>query len=104
MLQLVQDPDLFKYLLNYILDTPGGRRSVARIARTCRSTMDPALDTLWRELDSLVPLLSLMPGNLFKRPKRPGLGFVSNFRVLVIRVLSFCYRTKSPSHKTGLNS
>ena len=77
MLQLLQDPDLLKYLLDFILDTPGGRRSVARIARTGRSLSDPALNTLWRELDSLVPLLALMPGHLLKRPKRPGMGFVS---------------------------
>lgn len=78
MLPLLQDPDLLKFVLDYVLETPGGRRSVARIARTCRSLLDPALNSLWRELDSLVPLLALMPGYLFKRPKRPGLGFVSS--------------------------
>jgi hypothetical protein len=32
------------------------------------------LGLLWKELDNLVPLISLFPNHLFKRAKRPGLG------------------------------
>ena len=76
MFPLLKDPKLTDLLLEIILETPGGRRSVSRLARTCKGLSDPALKALWRELDSLAPLLSLLPNNLFKRPRRPGLGFV----------------------------
>ena len=77
MLALLRDPELTRNLLEYINDTPGGRRSVSRIARTCKALSEPALNVLWKDMDSLIPLLGLMPSNLFKRPRRPGLGFVS---------------------------
>ncbi|KLO20734.1 hypothetical protein SCHPADRAFT_816439 [Schizopora paradoxa] len=78
MLVLLKDPELTRNLLEYIHDTPGGRRSVSRIARTCKALSEPALNVLWKDLDSLIPLLGLMPSNLFKRPRRPGLGFLRN--------------------------
>jgi len=79
MLVLLQDPELTRNLLEFINDTAGGRRSVSRIARTCKALSGPALNVLWKDLDSLIPLLGLMPNHLFKRPRRPGLGFVSLF-------------------------
>ncbi len=55
MLVLLRDPELTRNLLEYINDTPGGRRSVSRIARTCKALSDPALNVLWKDLDSLIP-------------------------------------------------
>ncbi|KAL5535752.1 hypothetical protein ACEPAF_3846 [Sanghuangporus sanghuang] len=75
MLHLLKDPELTRYLLDFILDAPGGRRTVSRISRTCKVISEMALNSLWKELDSLLPLLSLMPGHLFKRARRPGQGF-----------------------------
>lgn len=64
-----------RFVLDYILETPNGRRTVSRISRTCKALSDLALNALWKELDSLLPLLSLMPGHLFKKSRRPGQGF-----------------------------
>ncbi|KAH8119942.1 hypothetical protein DFH11DRAFT_19304 [Phellopilus nigrolimitatus] len=75
MLYLLKDPEVARFLLDFILETPGGRRTVSRISRTCKALSAIALNSLWRELDSILPLLSLMPGHLFKRARRPGMGF-----------------------------
>ncbi|TDL28214.1 hypothetical protein BD410DRAFT_712625 [Rickenella mellea] len=75
MFSLLRDPDTTNLVLEFILDTPNGRRSVARLARTCKALQEPSLAVLWKELDSLNPLLYTMPTHLFKRAKRPGLGF-----------------------------
>lgn len=77
MKQLLRDRELLNIVLEFVHDTQFGRRSLSRLARTCRGLSDPCLNVLWRELDSLLPLLSLLPNDLFKRPRRPGLGFVS---------------------------
>ena len=76
MLLLLKDPEVTRFVLDYVLETPNGRRTVSRISRTCKALSDLALNALWKELDSLLPILSLMPGHLFKKSRRPGLGFV----------------------------
>lgn len=73
---ILRDADVTAKLLEYIVDSPNGRRSLARLARTCKAFKEPALNVLWRDLDSLVPLLSLLPNALMKRTRRPGLGLV----------------------------
>ncbi len=73
---ILRDADTTKKLLEVILETTGGRRSVSRLARTCKAFKEPALDVLWRDLDSLTPLLGLFPSTLLKRARRPGLGLV----------------------------
>lgn len=78
MLSILPDSEATRVLLEFIVETPGGRRSVGRLARTCKRLSGPALDVLWKDLDSLNPLLALMPGHLFKRARRPGMGFVSD--------------------------
>ena len=78
MLSILLDSEATRILLEFIVETPGGRRSVGRLARTCKRLSGPALDVLWKDLDSLNPLLALMPGHLFKRARRPGMGFVSS--------------------------
>ena len=79
MISILRDPETLSTILEFVLDTPNGRRSVARLARTCKALSEPALDLLWKELDSMIPLLGLFPSQLFKRAKRPGLGFVRLF-------------------------
>ncbi|KAJ6504370.1 hypothetical protein DFH09DRAFT_943958 [Mycena vulgaris] len=64
-------------ILEAILDSPNGRRALSRLARTCRAWLDPALSVLWRELDSLVPVLGLFPTHLLKKARRPGLGLTT---------------------------
>ncbi|KAI0673375.1 hypothetical protein C8Q78DRAFT_622453 [Trametes maxima] len=71
---ILRDADATQKLLEAILDTPGGRRSVSRLARTCKAFKEPALDVLWRDLDSLTPLLGLFPSTILRRARRPGLG------------------------------
>lgn len=60
-----------------ILDSQNGKRALSRLARTCRALSEPALDVLWRDLDSIVPIIGLFPVQVLKKVKRPGLGLVS---------------------------
>ncbi|KAK7468686.1 proteasome regulatory particle subunit [Stygiomarasmius scandens] len=71
---ILREPEVTQKLLEAILESPGGKRSLSRIARTCKAFKEPALDVLWRELDSLIPIIGLFPSSLLKRPKKPGLG------------------------------
>ncbi|KZT05825.1 uncharacterized protein LAESUDRAFT_201781 [Laetiporus sulphureus 93-53] len=75
---ILRDPDTLNKLLVAVLDSPGGRRSLSRLARTCKAIKEPALNVLWRDLDSLTPLLGLFPHTLLKRARRPGLGLTKN--------------------------
>jgi len=73
---ILRDADVTQKILEAIIDAPGGRRSVSRLARTCKAFCEPALNVLWRELDSLIPIIALFPAHLLKRVRRPGLGLV----------------------------
>lgn len=73
---ILRDPEATRKLLEAILDAPNGRRSLSRLARTCKAFSGPALDILWRELDSVIPIVGLFPGHLLKKTKKPGLGLV----------------------------
>jgi hypothetical protein len=73
---ILRDTDVTQKLLDAIIDAPGGRRSVSRLARTCKTFCEPALNVLWRELDSLAPIIGLFPSHLLKKVRRPGLGLV----------------------------
>ncbi|PCH33905.1 hypothetical protein WOLCODRAFT_61126 [Wolfiporia cocos MD-104 SS10] len=75
---ILRDPDATNKLLEAILETSGGRRSISRLARTCKAFMEPALNILWRDLDSFSPLIALFPNTLLKRTRRPGLGLAQN--------------------------
>jgi hypothetical protein len=41
-----------------------GRPDLARLARTCRSFSEPALDVLWRDQSSLLPLVMCFPQHI----------------------------------------
>jgi hypothetical protein len=74
---LIRDPQVTLKLMEYVLDGPNGKRTLSRLARVSKALVEPGLGLLWKELDNLVPLISLFPNHLFKRAKRPGLGLVS---------------------------
>ena len=74
---LIRDPEVSLKLMEYVLDSPNGKRTLSRLARVSKTLVEPGLGLLWKELDNLVPLISLFPSHLFKRAKRPGLGLVS---------------------------
>ncbi|OCH94728.1 hypothetical protein OBBRIDRAFT_788977 [Obba rivulosa] len=96
---ILRDADATTKLLEAILDTPGGRRSLARLARTCKAFKEPALDLLWRDLDSITPLIGLFPNTLLKRARRPGLGQAKNPEPAEWeRVLAYGERVRSISY------
>ncbi|KAJ7446402.1 hypothetical protein B0H11DRAFT_1745808 [Mycena galericulata] len=74
---ILDSPEATQKILEAILDSPNGKRAVSRLARTCRAWLDPALTVLWRELDSLVPIIGLFPSHLLKKARRPGLGLTT---------------------------
>ncbi|KAI0720026.1 hypothetical protein C8T65DRAFT_706038 [Cerioporus squamosus] len=93
---ILRDADTTQKLLEAILETPGGRRSVSRLARTCKAFKEPALNVLWRDLDSLTPLLGLFPSTLLRRARRPGLGLTKPpEKNDWVRVLAYGTRVKS---------
>jgi hypothetical protein len=73
---ILRNADVTSRIVNFLVDLPGGKKVVSRLARTCKAFFEPAADALWKELDSLVPLIGLFPGHLLRRAKRPGLGLV----------------------------
>ncbi|KAF8640531.1 hypothetical protein AX17_000193 [Amanita inopinata Kibby_2008] len=70
---VLHDPDVTKKIFETILESPSGRRSLSRLARTCHALCEPALNVLWRELDSITPLVGLFP-NLMRKAHKPSLG------------------------------
>ncbi|KAF8153355.1 hypothetical protein B0H34DRAFT_800567 [Crassisporium funariophilum] len=63
------NPDILDEICEYIYDdddldsdeATAGRQSLLWAALTCRAFLEPALDCLWRSLDSLFPLLKILP-------------------------------------------
>lgn len=47
--------------------TPVGKRTLASLARTCRTFSAPALDLLWMRLDSLDPLIKVLPNRIWAK-------------------------------------
>jgi hypothetical protein len=83
---ILRDAEVTNRLLECIIETPGGRKVLARLARTCKAFREPALNILWRDLDSFVPLVALFPNAVMKRPKKPAMGFVSCSGLILFRV------------------
>ncbi|KAJ7293084.1 hypothetical protein C8J57DRAFT_1268076 [Mycena rebaudengoi] len=74
---ILDSPEVTQRILEAIIDSPNGRRGLSRLARTCHAWTDPALNVLWRELDSLAPIIGLFPPHLLKKSRRPGLGLTT---------------------------
>jgi len=77
ILQVCRDREAMRKLLETIMESSNGKRSLSRLARTCKAFCDLALDVLWRELESLVPIIGLFPNDIMKRARKPGFGLVS---------------------------
>lgn len=74
---ILRDSEAMKKLFEAILESPNGKRTLSRLARTCRAFCEPALSVLWRELDSLIPIIGLFPGHTLKKARKPGMGFAN---------------------------
>ena len=60
----LENPELKAKTFSQLLQVKNdkiNRRSLLNAALTCKDFLDVALDALWEELDSLVPLLKLLP-------------------------------------------
>jgi hypothetical protein len=77
ILALLRDQGAMRKVLEAIMESSNGKRTLSRFARTCKAFCDPALDVLWRELDSLVPIIGLFPNTIMKKARKPGFGLVS---------------------------
>jgi hypothetical protein len=71
------------------------------MARTCRALKEPALEILWKDLDSVLPLIGLFPANIMKRARRPGLGLVSDGKCRLEDSANEISRQKCQSMQTG---
>jgi hypothetical protein len=49
-------------ILDNILNAVGERAVLAHMAQCCKLFLQPALDVLWHDIPSLVPLVRLIPG------------------------------------------
>lgn len=76
ILILLRNQDATKKVLEAILESANGKRTLSRFARTCKAFCGMSLDVLWRELDSLVPIIGLFPNNIMKKARKPGFGLV----------------------------
>ncbi|KAF9220211.1 hypothetical protein BS17DRAFT_787717 [Gyrodon lividus] len=52
-------------------DQNAGKRTLASLARTCRTFAGPALDALWMRLDSLDPLIKVLPRRMWAKKRWP---------------------------------
>lgn len=52
-------------------DRTSGKRTLASLARTCRTLSVPALDALWMRLDNLDPLIKVLPRRMWAKKHYP---------------------------------
>ncbi|KAF8121204.1 hypothetical protein EV363DRAFT_1458241 [Boletus edulis] len=52
-------------------DRTMGKRTLASLARTCRTLSKPALDALWMRLDNLDPLIKVLPRRMWAKKHYP---------------------------------
>ncbi|KAJ7484215.1 hypothetical protein FB451DRAFT_1083577 [Mycena latifolia] len=53
--------EVIRLICNQLGGSPRGRAALGHLAVTCRSFLDPSLDSLWRQQSSLRPLLGCLP-------------------------------------------
>lgn len=63
--------ELLTHILREVYNDKGlnlrqGIKDIARVSQVCKTFQDPALDFLWRNIDSLLPLLRLLPLEIHK--------------------------------------
>ncbi|EAU81202.1 hypothetical protein CC1G_11284 [Coprinopsis cinerea okayama7 len=78
------------------------RRNLANLARTCKAYLEPALDRLWRALNTLYPLFNVLPAfhkaagtHVLRGTPTPAEW--ARFDWYARRVKRFCY-TRDPAH------
>ncbi|GBE84712.1 hypothetical protein SCP_0606920 [Sparassis crispa] len=52
--------DLVREIIRHLYDV-GQKRSIVNLACTCKDTSEPALDILWKDMKSLLPLFKILP-------------------------------------------
>lgn len=59
--------EILEHIFRLLSSREGGRhlRTLAALARTCKSFSEPALDLLWHSQTSLVPLISNLPPDAY---------------------------------------
>jgi hypothetical protein len=53
-----------------VQDENRGARGVLPLLKTCKVFYEPALDILWRDLDTMAPLVMCLPGDVWKIKKK----------------------------------
>jgi len=69
LLPFHSNPDILDEICEYLFyyqdqdfeETATGRHNLLHVALTCKAFLEPALDRIWRRLDSLFPLLKILP-------------------------------------------
>jgi hypothetical protein len=54
-------PELLDMILGHLVGSESGEMTLSRLAVTCQRFQNPALNLLWREQQSLLPLLKCLP-------------------------------------------
>ncbi|KXN86774.1 26S proteasome non-ATPase regulatory subunit 12 [Leucoagaricus sp. SymC.cos] len=105
ILNILHDQEATRKLLEVIVESSNGKRTLSRFARTCRAFCGPALDVLWRELDSLVPIIGLFPHNIMKKPRKPGFGLIrAPESEDWIDVIKYCDRVRRITYNEATNN
>lgn len=78
------------------------RHHLAALARTCKAYLEPALDRLWRSLDTLYPLFRILPAFVITSSTHVIRGKITandwaRFDYYARRVKRFCY-TRDPTY------
>ena len=93
--------DIVKLIFEAVRDNPSriASQTLLSLAVTCHVFHDVALDTLWFEQTSLVPLLKVLPCSFWKENPKVGLyrTFVSVQSPLFVEVLTLSFQTWSTS-------
>ena len=69
--------EILNHILDFVLQSEGGQKSLAALAISCRTFQDPALDVLWRRLPCIGPLVRCLPSDAWevKPEAADGLGW-----------------------------
>ena len=91
------NPDILDEICEYLQDEQDGssellahtsKRNLLWAGLTCKALLEPALDRLWSSLDSLFPLLKILPSFI----QSDGTYVSSFFSLLHPIILSYCYK------------
>ncbi|KDQ62058.1 hypothetical protein JAAARDRAFT_29959 [Jaapia argillacea MUCL 33604] len=69
MHRCLQVPEILSLIFLQVEQEPGGKKTLAALARTCHAFHDPALDVLWYEQQDFSTLLKCMPSDLWNESR-----------------------------------